>query len=86
MPIAKRKTASKVKPRAKSATDGMSPSQKTIFNKLKRKWMSDKQAHAFSHHAAKKKDAATRNRMAANPKTAKKVSKKAPVGKRRGTR
>jgi hypothetical protein len=52
----------------------MSPSQKAIFNKLKRKGMSDKQAHAFSKHAARRKDAAA----------AKAPAKRAPARPRRG--
>jgi hypothetical protein len=55
----------------------MSPSQKAIFNKLKRKGMSDKQAHAFSKHAARRKDAAA-------AKSQKASAKRAPARPRRG--
>jgi hypothetical protein len=59
MPTARRKTTAKSKPKAKaSASPAMGSSQKAIYSKLKKKGMSDKQAHAFSKHAAKRKDSA----------------------------
>jgi hypothetical protein len=62
MPAVKKKTAarsaSKSKSRVVSDPTKMSATQKTIYNKLRKKGFSEKQAAAFSHHSAKRKDAA----------------------------
>lgn len=54
MPAPRKRSAAK--PKAKpAATPAMPAGQKTIFNKLKRKGLSDKQAHAMSKNAHKRK-------------------------------
>lgn len=74
MPTTRKRTAPKRKAAPKAApkaANGMSASQKTIYNKLRKKGMSEKQASAFSHHAARRKDQAA----------AKKVGTKATIRK-----
>jgi hypothetical protein len=72
---ASRKVASAKKSASpkKSAEPKMSDSQRAIYNKLKRKGMTDAQAHAFSKHAARRKDSAAAKKSAG---TARKGSRK----------
>jgi hypothetical protein len=64
----KAKNSSPATAKKPSAGVSMSDSQKTIYNKLKRKGMTDKQAHAFSKHAARRKDSAAAKKSPARKK------------------
>lgn len=76
MPTPRRKSTTS---KSKATTPAsMPPEQKTIYNKLKRKGMTEKQALAFSKHAHGRKVAAAKKR-----ETSASSSKSKPASKSR---